>query len=57
RVATAAGGAVALTVLGKLLDAPLAAALALVAAYPLALLLLGFTLPAERQRLRRLLPR
>ncbi|MBA3244543.1 MAG: oligosaccharide flippase family protein [Actinobacteria bacterium] len=52
RVATAAGGAVALTVLGKLLDVPLAVALALVAAYPLVLLLLGFTLPAERARLR-----
>ncbi|MEJ7567930.1 MAG: lipopolysaccharide biosynthesis protein [Gaiellaceae bacterium] len=52
RVATAAGGAVALTVLGKLLDVPLAAALALVAAYPLVLLVLGFTLPAERARLR-----
>ncbi|MCP9485820.1 MAG: lipopolysaccharide biosynthesis protein [Gaiellaceae bacterium MAG52_C11] len=57
RVATAAGGAVALTVLGKLLDVPLAVALALVAAYPLVLLLLGFTLPAERARLRRLVPR
>jgi O-antigen/teichoic acid export membrane protein len=52
RVATAAGGAVALTVIGKLLDVPLAAALALIAAYPLVLLLLGFALPAERARLR-----
>jgi len=52
RVATAAGGAVALTVLGKLLDVPLAAAIALIAAYPLVLLLLGFALPAERARLR-----
>ena len=52
RVATAAGGAIALTVLGKLLDVPLAAAIALIAAYPLVLLLLGFALPAERARLR-----
>jgi O-antigen/teichoic acid export membrane protein len=52
RVATAAGGAIGLTVIGKLLDVPLAAALALIAAYPLVLLLLGFALPAERARLR-----
>ena len=51
RVATAAGAAVGLTALGKLLDVPLWAALALVAAYPLALLLLGFASPAERARL------
>ena len=57
RVATAAGAAVALTVFGKVLDVPLAVALALVVAYPLALLLLGFALPAERARLRRLVPR
>jgi hypothetical protein len=37
-------------------DAPLAVALALTAAYPLVLALLGFYLPAERKRLRRLLP-
>ncbi len=49
RVATAAGVAVALTVLAKTLDAPLAAALALAAAYPLLLLPLGFYLPAERR--------
>ena len=53
RVLTAAGAAVALTVAGKLLDVPLAAALALVAAYPLALLLLGFFLPEERRALSR----
>jgi O-antigen/teichoic acid export membrane protein len=52
RVATAAGAAVALTVAGKLLDVPLAVAIALVAVYPLALLLLGFFLPEERSRLR-----
>ncbi|MDQ3066705.1 MAG: oligosaccharide flippase family protein [Actinomycetota bacterium] len=51
RVATAAGAGVALTVAGKLLDVPLAAAIAFVAAYPLALLLLGFLLPAERRAL------
>jgi O-antigen/teichoic acid export membrane protein len=56
RVATAAGTAVALTVLGKLVDAPLPLAIALSAVYPLALLPLGFYLPAERRRLRRLLP-
>jgi hypothetical protein len=47
---------VALTVLGKLVHAPLPLAIALSAAYPLALLPLGFYLPAERRRLRRLLP-
>ena len=36
---------------GKLLDVPLAAALVLVAAYPLVLLLLGFFLPEERRTL------
>ncbi len=51
RVATAAGAAVALTVAGKLLDLPLAAAIALVAAYPLVLFLLGFFLPEERRSL------
>jgi O-antigen/teichoic acid export membrane protein len=53
RVATAAGAAVTLTVAGKLLDVPLAAAIALVAAYPLVLLLFGFFLPEERRRLRK----
>jgi hypothetical protein len=53
RVATAAGAAVGLTVLGKLLDVPLGIALALVAVYPLALLALGFANPAERARLSR----
>jgi O-antigen/teichoic acid export membrane protein len=56
RVATLGLAAVGLTVLGKLLDAPLGVALALTAAYPLLLALLGFYLPAERRRLRRLLP-
>jgi O-antigen/teichoic acid export membrane protein len=56
RVATAAGAAVALTVLGKLVHAPLALAIGLTVVYPLVLFPLGFYLPAERQRLRRLLP-
>jgi hypothetical protein len=51
-VLTAAGTAVALTLVGKLLDVPLAVAILLVAVYPLALLALGFYLPAERARLR-----
>jgi hypothetical protein len=45
-----------MTVLGKALEVPLAGALALALAYPIALLPLGFYLPAERARLRRLLP-
>jgi O-antigen/teichoic acid export membrane protein len=52
RVATLAAAAVGLTVAGKLLDPPLAVAVALVTAYPLVLLPLGFYLPAERARLR-----
>jgi O-antigen/teichoic acid export membrane protein len=56
RVATLGLAAVGLTVVGKLVDAPLLLALALVAAFPLVLLLLGFYLPAERRRLRRFLP-
>jgi O-antigen/teichoic acid export membrane protein len=49
----AAGG---LTLVGELLPRSLALAVGLTLAYPLALGLLGFYLPAERQRLRRLLP-
>ena len=56
RVATLGAAAVGLTVLGKLVHAPLALALGLTFAYPIVLALLGFYLPAERQRLRRLLP-
>jgi O-antigen/teichoic acid export membrane protein len=52
RVVTAAGTAVALTLVGKLLHVPLAVAILLVAVYPLALLALGFYLPEERIRLR-----
>jgi O-antigen/teichoic acid export membrane protein len=52
RVITAAAAAIGLTVLGKLLDVPLAGALALAASYPLVLLPLGFYLPAELSRFR-----
>ena len=52
RLLTAAGAAVALTLVAKLLDVPLAVAILLVAVYPLALLALGFYLPEERARLR-----
>ena len=51
RVATALAAAVALTLAGKALDVPLAGAIALALAYPLALLPLGFYLPAERDRI------
>jgi O-antigen/teichoic acid export membrane protein len=54
RVATGAGAAVALTVIAKAFDVPLAVAILLVAVYPLALLGLGFYLPEERARLRAL---
>ena len=47
---------VGLTVFGKVMDVPLGVALALTAAFPVVLLLLGFYLPVERRRLRRLLP-
>jgi O-antigen/teichoic acid export membrane protein len=57
RVATLALAAVGLTVLGKTIALPLALALALTASYPLVLALLGFYLPVERRRLRRLFPR
>jgi O-antigen/teichoic acid export membrane protein len=46
----------ALTLLGELLPRSLPLAFGLTLAYPLALGLLGFYLPVERQRLRRLLP-
>jgi O-antigen/teichoic acid export membrane protein len=52
RVATAFGAAVALTVLGRVIDPPLAAAIAIVASYPLVLLPLGFYLPEELKRMR-----
>ena len=56
RVATVGLAAVGLTVLGKVLDVPLGVALLLTAAFPVVLLALGFYLPAERKRLRQLLP-
>jgi len=52
RIALAAAAAVALTVLGKSLDVPLAGAVLLSAVYPLILLPLGFYLPVELRRLR-----
>ena len=55
RVLTAAGAAVALLLLGKGIGGGLGAAIAIVAIYPLALLALGFYLPAERRYARRLL--
>jgi O-antigen/teichoic acid export membrane protein len=57
RVATAAGAGLALVAIGKLTDAGLAVALPLALVYPLALLPLGFYLPAERKAIgRRLRP-
>src|ERR687886_635690 len=54
RIATLPAAAASLTILGKLLDVPLPGAIALALAYPVVLLALGFYLPAERARLRRL---
>jgi O-antigen/teichoic acid export membrane protein len=56
RVATALLAAVGLTVAARAAGLSLAPSIALVAAYPLVLLVLGFYLPAERARLRRLVP-
>jgi O-antigen/teichoic acid export membrane protein len=53
RVGTAAAAGVALVAAGKLLDVNLAVALLLAVAYPLALLPLGFYLPAERRAILR----
>jgi O-antigen/teichoic acid export membrane protein len=53
RVATAALAGVALVAIGKLTDGGLAVALALALVYPLALLPLGFYLPAERRAISR----
>jgi O-antigen/teichoic acid export membrane protein len=52
RVATVIGTAAGLTVLGKALDVPLAAAVALVAVYPLVLWPLRFYLPDELAQIR-----
>jgi len=57
RVATATAAGIGLSVLGKLVGGGLPVALALALAYPIALLPLGFYLPAERKRLRALRPR
>lgn len=51
RVGTLVVAAVALVVVGKVLDVPLGVAIALALAYPVVLLPLGFYLPAERHRL------
>ncbi len=56
RIATVVAAAVGLTVAARAAALPLAPSLLLVLAYPLALLVLGFYLPAERARLRRLVP-
>jgi O-antigen/teichoic acid export membrane protein len=60
RVGLSVGTAAGLTIAGKLLHGGLAAAVALTLAYPFALALVGFYLPAERARIgafgRRLLP-
>jgi O-antigen/teichoic acid export membrane protein len=55
RVATAVAGAVALAIVVKLVDAPLALAFLIAVAYPVVLVPLGFYLPAERRRFRALL--
>jgi hypothetical protein len=52
RVVTSIAAAVALTVAARAAHLSLAASALLVLAYPLALLPLGFYLPAERRRLR-----
>jgi O-antigen/teichoic acid export membrane protein/glycosyltransferase involved in cell wall biosynthesis len=56
RVITATGVAVLLTVIGTVLHVPLAAAIVVVLVYPFVLAPLGFYLPAELRRLRRLVP-
>jgi O-antigen/teichoic acid export membrane protein len=56
RVATVVGVAVALDVAARAGRLSFAPSLLVVAAYPLGLALLGFYLPAERARLRRLVP-
>src|SRR5262249_11463087 len=48
--------AAALSAVARVLEVPLAAALVLALAFPLALLPFGFYLPAELRRMRRLLP-
>jgi O-antigen/teichoic acid export membrane protein len=55
RIVTAVGAAAVLTVVARTAHLPLAPSLLLVLVYPVALALLGFYLPAERQRLARVL--
>jgi len=55
RIVTVVGAAVGLTVAARAAQLPLAPSFLLVLVYPLALAVLGFYLPAERKRLRRLL--
>ena len=57
RVVTLSGVAIGLTVLGSVLEVPLGVAILIALCYPLALLPLGFYLPAERRRLRGLFAR
>jgi O-antigen/teichoic acid export membrane protein len=56
RIVTCVGVGVGLTVAARAAHLPLAPSFLLVLAYPLALALLGFYLPAERKRLLRLVP-
>jgi O-antigen/teichoic acid export membrane protein len=56
RLATAVGAAAALNVAARAGGLSLAPSLLVVAVYPLALAALGFYLPAERARIRRLVP-
>jgi O-antigen/teichoic acid export membrane protein len=56
RVVTCVGAAIGLTLAARVAGLPLAPSVLLVLAYPLALGALGFYLPAERKRLRRLIP-
>jgi O-antigen/teichoic acid export membrane protein len=57
RVITAVGAAVGLNVAARAAGLPLVPSVLLVALYPLVLGLLGFYLPEERARLKRLVPR
>jgi len=52
RVLILASVAIGLTVLGSVVDVPLAVAILIALSYPLVLLPLRFYLPAERRRLR-----
>jgi len=56
RMLTLVAVAVALTVAGKVEHVALFVAVALIAIYPIVLLALGFYLPAERRRIRRIVP-